>query len=114
MTKKEIKIKQREDEQGGVSASLGKQPLRSLKNRLADKNGLYIMFSDSKLEYLFNIQISLDFQLSDMFKRALRRWLHCEYVNGLKLCSWQAHRFTSFWGFGRYTTNVLIFQSIRN
>ena len=68
MTKKEIKIKQREDEQGGVSASLGKQPLRSLKNRLADKNDLlYIMFSDSKLEYLFNIQISLDFQLSDMF-----------------------------------------------
>ena len=68
MTKKEIKIKQREDEQGGVSASLGKQPLRSLKNRLADKNGLYIMFSDSKLEYLFNIRISLDFQLSaDMF-----------------------------------------------
>ena len=66
MTKKEIKIKQREDEQGGVSASLGKQPLRSLKNRLADKNGLYTMFSDSKLEYLFNIQISLDFQLSDI------------------------------------------------
>ena len=65
--KKEIKIKHREDEQGGASASLGKQPLRSLKNRLADKNGLYIMFSDSKLEYLFSIQISLDFQLSDMF-----------------------------------------------
>ena len=58
MTKKEIKIKQREDEQGGVSASLGKQPLRSLKNRLADKNGLH---------HVLRFKTGISVQHSDFF-----------------------------------------------